>query len=150
VKRILLPCVLAAAFCASGASAKKTSISFDGLCDGMNISVNEAIQAALETGNGCDKGAHFGAGTIGKIKNRGTAITFGVNLSGKGDTKDQYIYVVDYPLVTGGQWTNFYTSDGKTLSRINGGTYTVGQASRGANSGSRTSLSHDRNAGRLD
>src|SRR4051812_12791831 len=102
MKKLLLLSALAVTICASPACAKTVSISFDGFCDGLDITVNTTNRTALETGNGCDEGAHFGAGTIGKIKNRGNAITFGVNLSGKGDTKDQYIYVVDYPLVTGG------------------------------------------------
>jgi hypothetical protein len=125
MKKLLLIGALAATLWMPSAHAKTISISFDGLCDGLDIRVDTLNRTALETGNGCDEGAHFGAGTIGKIKNRGNAITFGVNLSGKGDTKDQYIYVVDYPLATGGAWSNFYTSDGKTMSRINSGTYTV-------------------------
>jgi hypothetical protein len=92
----------------------------------MDISVNKENRTALETGNGCDLGANFGAGTIGKIKNRGKTITFAVNLSGKGGSAYQYVYVIDYPLVTGGSWSNFYTTDGKTTGRGGGGTYTVG------------------------
>ena len=115
------------ALCAgSAAMADTVSISFDGLCDGMDILVNKTNQTALETGNGCDLGANFGAGTIGKIKARGKTITFAVNLSGKGGSAYQYVYVIDYPLVTGGSWSNFYTTDGKTTGKGGGGTYTVG------------------------
>jgi hypothetical protein len=116
----------ALAICAaSAAQAKTVRISFDNLCDGMNIIVDTVNRTALETGNGCDKGANFGAGTIGRIKSRGNAITFGVNLSGKGGEAYQYIYVISYPLVSGSTWSNFYTTDGKTLSRDFVGTYTV-------------------------
>lgn len=142
MNRVLLPCVAALTIALSGAaSAKTASISFDGLCDGMDIIVNKASNTALETGNGCDEGAHFGAGTIGKIKDRGKTVTFGVNLSGKGGGAYQYIYVVDYPFVTGGSWSNFYTTDGKTLSRISTGTYTVGGTPHRGPRGSRSS--HD-------
>jgi hypothetical protein len=133
------------AMCAGSAAAAKTvSISFDGLCDGMDIIVNKTDRTALETGNGCDAGAHFGAGTIGKIKNRGNAITFGVNLSAKGGDAYQYIYVISYPLVTGSTWSNFYTTDGKTLSRQFTGTYTVNAGARHATKGlgSSTDRSH--------
>lgn len=116
----------ALAMCVTGpAMAKKVSISFDGFCDGLDIIVNKADRLALETGNGCDEGAHFGVGTIGKINHRGNAITFAVNLSPKGGEAYQYIFVVDYPLVTGGTFTTTFTQDGKTYSKEGVGTYTV-------------------------
>lgn len=126
----LLVCAAAAAamVCAAqpaGAKTKSVSISFDGFCDGLDIVVNTADRTALETANGCDQGVGFGAGTIGKIKNRGNAITFGVNLSAKGGAAYQYIFIVDYPVVTGGKWSEFYTTDGKTLQGKFTGTYTV-------------------------
>lgn len=130
MKTALLLGAAALAMCAQPALAKtqKVSISFDNLCDGMDIIVDTTARTALETGNGCDEGANFGAGTIGKIKRRGNAITFGVNLSAKGGGAYQYIYTIDYPFVTGGSWSNFYTTDGKTMSRDFTGTYTVGAA----------------------
>lgn len=127
MKRIFMQAAAALAMSCAGntAMAARASISFDGLCDGMDIIVKGG-QVALETGNGCDVGANFGAGTIGKIKDRGKTITFGVNLSAKGGSAYQYIYVIDYPFVTGGTWTNFFTTDGKTFGgRQGGGTYTV-------------------------
>ncbi|MEI9932113.1 MAG: hypothetical protein WDM89_16615 [Rhizomicrobium sp.] len=127
-KQILFASAMALTTVCAGsvAMAKTVSISFDGLCDGFDIIVNTYDNTALETGNGCDLGANFGAGTIGKIHVRGKTITFGVNISAKGGAGYQYIYVVDYPLVTGGRWTNFYTTDGQTMGRMGGGTYTVG------------------------
>ena len=140
MKKPLLLCAVALAICAGhAASAKTVSISFDNLCDGMDIIVNKTDRTALETGNGCDQGAHFGAGTIGKIRGRGNAITFGVNLYGKGGGAYQYIYVISYPLVSGSTWSNFYTTDGKTLSREFTGTYTVNGAARHESKGLRSS-----------
>ena len=146
MKRVfLLVGVAALALCAGRAAMAETaSISFDGLCDGFDIIVNKTNQTALETGNGCDEGANFGAGTIGKIKGTGKAITFGVNLSPKGGSAYQYIFVVQYPLVTGGAWSNFYTHDGKTMSRINSGTYTVNGAAQHAAGGTRPSTDRPR------
>ncbi|MBV9571482.1 MAG: hypothetical protein JO056_09605 [Alphaproteobacteria bacterium] len=126
--KAFLPLAAAAlALCvASSATAKnKVSISFDGFCDGLDIILDKPGRLALETGNGCDEGAHFGLGTIGRINNRGNAITFAINLSPKGGEAYQYIFVVDYPLVTGGKFTTVFTQDGKTLSKEGGGTYTV-------------------------
>jgi hypothetical protein len=58
-------------------------------------------------------------------------ITFGINLYGKGGGAYQYIFVISYPLVSGSSWFNFYTKDGKTLTRDFVGTYTViGAAAR--------------------
>ncbi|HEY2444439.1 MAG TPA: hypothetical protein VGI20_01705 [Rhizomicrobium sp.] len=140
MKSLLLVGAAALALCAGGTAAAKTvSISFDGLCDGMDIIVDRAARTALETGNGCDKGAHFGAGTIGKIRIRGNTITLGVNLYGKGGGGYQYIYVISYPLVTGASWSNFYTTDGKTLSRISTGTYTVEGSARRESTGFKSS-----------
>jgi hypothetical protein len=141
MKRILLPGAAALAMLCAGsaAMAKTVSISFDGLCDGMDIAVNKDNRTALESGNGCDEGAHFGGGTIGRIKARGNAITFGVNLSAKGGGAYQYIYVIDYPFVTGASWSNFYTTDGKTMSRLSTGTYTVGGTARRETDGLRSS-----------
>lgn len=140
MKTALLMSAVALAMCVGNMAAAKTvSISFDGLCDGMDIIVNRTDRTALETGNGCDQGAHFGAGTIGKVKLRGNVITFGVNLSAKGGDAYQYIYVISYPLVTGASWSNFYTMDGKTLSRQFTGTYTVNGAARHETSGLRSS-----------
>jgi hypothetical protein len=141
MKRILLPGAAALALLCAGnaAMAKTVSISFDGLCDGMDIAVNRDNRTALETGNGCDEGANFGAGTIGRIKSRGNAITFGVNLSPKGGGAYQYIYVIDYPFVTGASWSNFFTTDGKTVSKLSTGTYTVGGAARRKTDGLKSS-----------
>lgn len=127
MKKLLLPAAAGLAMLCAGnsAMAKSVSISFDGGCDGMDIIVNAPEHIALETGNGCDEGAHFGAGTIGKVKGTGKAITFGINLYGKGGGAYQYIFVISYPLVTGGKWSNFYTQDGKTFARQFSGTYTV-------------------------
>ena len=140
MKIALLMSAAALAMCAGSAAVAKTvSISFDGLCDGMDIIVNGTDRTALETGNGCDAGAHFGAGTIGMIKNRGNAITFGVNLTAKGGGAYQYIFVISYPLVTGATWSNFYTTDGKTLSQEFTGTYTVNSAAPHETRGLRSS-----------
>jgi len=145
MKIALLMGAAALVMCAGSAAVAKTvSISFDGLCDGMDIIVDKTARTALETGNGCDEGAHFGAGTIGRIKGRGNAITFGVNLSAKGGDAYQYIYVISYPLVTGASWSNFYTTDGKTLSREFTGTYTVTGAAPHKTGGLRSSTDRPR------
>jgi len=135
MKNLLLAGATMLAMCCAGSSAQAAavSIAFDGLCDGMDITMNTPNRAALELGNGCDVGAHFGIGTISRFKDRGRAITFAVNLSGKGGSGYQYVYVVDYPLVTGGTWSNFYTQDGVTMSRISTGTYTVGGGDKSRN-----------------
>jgi hypothetical protein len=141
MKKLLLAGAAAVAMlCASHAAmANPVSISFDGGCDGMDITVLPKSHIALETGNGCDEGAHFGAGTIGKVKGTGKAITFGINLYGKGGGAYQYIFVISYPLVTGGAWSNFYTQDGKTFVRQYSGTYTVNGAAHHSSNGHRSS-----------
>jgi hypothetical protein len=146
MKSVLLPAAAALAICASGPAAaqKAVSISFDGGCDGMDITVISDAHVALETGNGCDEGAHFGAGTIGKVKGVGKAITFGINLYGKGGGAYQYIFVISYPLVTGGTWSNFYTQDGKTFAHQYSGTYTVSGAASRKSTGLKSSTGRSR------
>ena len=141
MKNLLLPAAAALALMCTGnaAMAKSVSISFDGGCDGMDIIVETGTNIALETGNGCDEGAHFGAGTIGRVKGTGKAITFGINLYGKGGGAYQYIFVISYPLFTGGTWSNFYTQDGKTFVRQYSGTYTVNDGALHGTVGSRSS-----------
>ncbi len=141
MKRTLLPAAAALAMLCAGnaAMAQTVSISFDKLCDGMDITVNKTNRTALSLGNGCDEGANFGIGTMGKIKDRGRTITLAVNLSGKGGGAYQYVYVVDYPFVTGGSWSNFYTTDGVTMSRISTGTYTVNDGTRRKTDGLKSS-----------
>jgi len=129
MKRILLAGATVLAMSAAGSpaiAARTASISFDGLCDGMDITVDRRNHTAMATGNGCDEGANFGIGTMGKLKVRGKSLTLAVNLSGKGGGAYQYVYVIDYPFVTGASWSNFYTTDGHTMSRVSNGTYTVG------------------------
>jgi hypothetical protein len=108
------------------ASAKTVSISFDGFCDGMKITIDKTEQTAVESANGCDKGMGYGAGTIGKIKNsfflEGKRLTLGVRKDG---SPNQFLYVLSYPLVTGGNWISYYTTDGKTLIQNDTGLYTV-------------------------
>jgi hypothetical protein len=147
--KIALPLGAAALamMCAASVATAKTkmvSISFDHACDGMDIILDTTAHTALETGNGCDEGAHFGAGTIGEIKGRGKVITFGVNLYGKGGGAYQYIFVISYPLVTGSTWSNFYTTDGKTLTRDFVGTYTVTGAAARQTRGARSTTDRPR------
>lgn len=144
MKRVLLLGAAALAMCVGQPAMAKTkmvSISFDHGCDGMDIILDTTAHTALETGNGCDQGAHFGAGTIGEIKGLGKVITFGINLYGKGGGAYQYIFVISYPLITGGSWSNFYTTDGKTLTRDFAGTYTVTGAAARTTKGSTNSTS---------
>jgi len=124
------------------ATAKTVSISFDGFCDGMDITIDKDEQTAVESANGCSEGAGYGAGTIGKIRHsfflEGKRLTLGVNFSGKGDTK-QFLYVLSYPLMTGGNWISYYTSDGKTLIQNDTGLYTVTGTAQHAREGLRSS-----------
>ncbi|MBV9569797.1 MAG: hypothetical protein JO056_00970 [Alphaproteobacteria bacterium] len=124
---------------AAPATAKTVSISFDGFCDGMDITIDKDQQTAVEAANGCSKGAGYGGGTIGRIKNsfflEGKRLTLGVRKDG---SQDQFVYVLSYPLVTGGNWISFYTSDGKTLIQNDTGLYTVTDKSHSPRKGLRS------------
>ena len=118
---------------AGGASAKsKTeSISLDGHCDVLTLNIDKNVVAGTDDPN-CAQG--FGGGFIGKIKGFGNAIVAGVQFGGEPGL--QVVLRIQYPLVTGGAWDLYGTSNGTTLTKLESGVYTVegtaAKAPRGA------------------
>jgi len=70
----------------------------------------------------------IGQGVAGKVGTMKAASFSGVFTSiqgGPGDPRTVFTYVVTYPLVTGGQWILYYTTDGQKMNYLLNGTYTV-------------------------
>jgi len=121
----------AAALLAMGGTAaaktKTSVISLDGHCDVITLNVDKS----LVTGAGDPNCAtEYGAGMIGKVKGFGKSIVAGVQTPNAPGA--QFVLQISYPLVTGGGWNLYITTDGVSIQQIESGTYTVeGSAARG-------------------
>jgi hypothetical protein len=125
---ILAASVLVALSGGASAKSKTETISLNGHCDVLTLNIDKSVVAGTDDPD-CAQG--FGGGFIGKIKGFGNAIVAGVQFSG--EPGEQVVIRVQYPLVTGGDWDLWGTSNGATLTKLESGTYTVeGTAARGA------------------
>lgn len=131
--------VLLASASTAGARTKIYNVSFDGLCDAMTLTYDKAqvLYATLHQA-GC-AGAKLHAPSSNPIP--GVGIVVKRNPCGScGSAKDlavtdtlpddlgapvAFIYKLEYPLLTGGAWTAYFTSDGQVLSKGASGTYTL-------------------------
>ncbi len=121
----------AAAFLAMGgtASAKSNTyvISLDGHCDVITLQIDKTLVAGADDPN-C--ATEYGGGMIGKVKGIGKTIVAGVQSPSAPGF--QFVIQISYPLVSGGAWNLYATTDGATITQIESGTYTVeGAATRG-------------------
>lgn len=112
---------------AGGADARSThttQISFDGYCDGMQITVFPWHQAGTKV-TGCR--ADVGAGMEGRLKGAswgGKTLTIGNN--DPNYAGGIVLYNIQYPLVNGGGWSLYESDDGVKFTFIHSGTYTLG------------------------
>lgn len=104
----------------AAARGKITSIAFDNFCDSYDINTHRSGEVGL-IGTGCIEG-RVGVGVIGNLKEFGSSITFSLLPGGPSKPKSQ-IWIIQYPLVTGGSYWYLF-SNGKEVNR-GGGTYTV-------------------------
>jgi len=119
----------------SAAKQQTVSIQFDGLCDTMTLTKDKALVLyASSHVIGCvakhvpSSNPIPGVGIVVK-RNPGTSADRDIAVN---DTVPDnlgapvaYITKLEYPLVTGGAWTAYATSDGATITQVGAGTYTV-------------------------
>lgn len=102
---------------------KTVDISFDGFCDTMQVTVFPWHQAGTALTNpDCESG--IGAGMEGMVKGAqwpGKTLTIGEN----GNVPGVFLWNIQYPLVTGGGWSVYSTTDGVNFTYESSGTYTV-------------------------
>ncbi len=111
----------------ASAKSKTAVISLDGFCDVITLQINKSLIAGADDPN-CN--TEYGGGMIETVKGFGNSIVAG--LQTPNSPGHQYVVQISYPLVSGGAWTAYSTTDGVTLSFFNSGTYTVkGSAARG-------------------
>jgi hypothetical protein len=103
----------------AAAKTKTTIIAFDGYCDVVTINVTGGLVAGKDS---CASG--FGGGLITKDAGEsGKAIVAGVQFPP--EPGYQFVLKLSYPLVTGGTWSLYVTTDGMTLNPYEAGTYTI-------------------------
>lgn len=124
---------------ATSAQARKQQVyvvQIDGTCDTITLTNNKALVLYATTHIiGCVAGKHApssnpipGVGIVVK-RNPGSSTARDLAVT---DTQPDgsglpvaYITKLEYPLVTGGAWTAYATSDGKTIGLVAAGTYTL-------------------------
>ena len=127
----------AAALCATTAQAKTVSITFDGFCNGLDITTSKNAPVITSVENGCAAGAGGGVGVFGKLKNySGKNYAIGENYD---DGDNQYdgeeFWVISAPLVTGGTYDLWQHKTGEKLVKLGSGTYSLlGSAPKSAGS----------------
>lgn len=95
MKMLLAVGATALVLSSAAASAKTYTISLDGHCDVITLTVNKTLVAGTDSCGGL-----FGGGLIAKVKNFGGAIVAGVQTSEMAGT--QYVFEIAWPLKTGG------------------------------------------------
>lgn len=121
-KAIAVAAVATIALCGvASARSKVTTISIDGFCDELTVTVNKTTAAAISVPDACE--SILGGGVIGKVKGVGQSANAGVIIGGDGTTL--YVAQLSYPFTTGGTITLYYTPDGTNLNLLYTTTYTV-------------------------
>jgi len=116
-KTILLGALaLAASTAAAGAA---TILSLDGYCNAYAMRNVNGVVAMKDTG--CSEG--FGAGRLASIRGDGKTVVMG--LMDPANSTTQFAFTFSYPFVTGGNWTLYSTTTGKTVTTVLSGQYTV-------------------------
>jgi len=108
---------------AAKGTTKTTYIQLDGYCDVFTLTVFPWHQAG-EWDSACDGVDAVGSGMEGKVTGVSPKdLTIGETYFG--DTSSTYLWNIEYPLITGGTWSIYKSSDGVNFSYFNGGTYTI-------------------------
>jgi hypothetical protein len=128
--------VLLSSASAVSARTRIFNISFDGLCDTMTLTLNKATatygsfhQAGCPAGNRMAPASNPIPG-VGIVVKRppGTSLRYvmvGETVPDDLGAPVGYMYVIDYPFVTGGTWLVYSTQDGKAVGETGSGTYTL-------------------------
>jgi hypothetical protein len=111
-------------------------VQIDGTCDTITLTNNKALVLYATTHIiGCVAGKHAPSSNpipgVGIIVKRNPCCGHARDLAVTDTQPDgsglpvAYITKLEYPLITGGAWTAYATSDGKTIGLVAAGTYTL-------------------------
>jgi hypothetical protein len=134
----LLTITLLSLLAATSAQARKQQVhvvQIDGTCDTITLTNDKALVLYASTHViGCDA-KHVPSSNpipgVGIVVKRNPGSSTARDLAVTDAEPDElgapvaYIIKLEYPLVTGGTWTTYTTSDGKTITLMGTGTYTV-------------------------
>ena len=135
MNKLLSMILFASLASASTAFANPVTIQFDGLCDTITLTKDKAL-VLYGTVHviGC-VAKHAPASNpipgVGIVVKRNPGSNPARDLAVTDTVPDNlgapvaYITKLEYPLVTGGKWTAYSTSDGVAIAQVGAGTYTV-------------------------
>jgi hypothetical protein len=103
------------------AMAGSVTLSIGGHCNILSVRVQSSTLVAARENDACTQ--IIGEGFVGTIQHQKRATIAYTDPSLPGD---QLTLLLQYPFVSGGTWALFVTTDGRTMSQIDEGTYTVG------------------------
>jgi hypothetical protein len=108
--------------CVAAGKTKTSVISLGGkFCVQATVYVKNDVSVTASENDNCQ--TYIGEGFVGVVKGQGKIATIG-GLSNQ-YPGDQITINLQYPFVTGGSYTVYYTTDGVTMSVLGSGTYTV-------------------------
>ena len=135
MKKILGVAAAALLLSAGAASAGSTNLTVTLLGYSCTVAVTTIADATNGIGSkvllaGSSPGCYYvGAGSVGKVKNidgvKSASIATLVGTSSLASSH-RIVTLIDYPFVSGGTYRAYDTTDGKKLTFVNKGTYTVG------------------------
>ncbi len=121
MKRIAALAATAVVVSSAPAMALSAKISIGGHCNVFSVRVQSGSLVAAQEHDACTQ--IIGDGFVGNIQRQRAATIAYTDPSLPGD---QLTLLLQFPFVSGGTWVLFVTADGKTMSAIDEGTYTVG------------------------
>jgi len=124
MKKILVAAAAASLLLSAGSALAKSKSYVISLGDPFCVVANVTVtgqQLAANENDACQ--TFIGGGFVGSVKRVGRkAIIGGISSAIPGA---EIVISLDYPFVTGGNYTVYGTSDGKSLNAVGSGTYTV-------------------------
>ena len=119
--RLSIAVTVALLFLSSAANAKIPVLNLGDFCDFMAIQIDRAHGQVNGFSNfSCETGNFIGL--IAKTDGVRSIIA-SVQVNDR--PGDQFLLQISYPLLNGGTWSAFYTSDGYKMKLYKSGTYTV-------------------------
>lgn len=116
-KTILFGALTLAATTAAADAA--TTVALNGFCNAYQIRHKQSLYSVKD--GGCSTG--FGTGLLATVRGEGKTVIVALQDPTSSHTVFQFKFA--YPFVTGGNWSLYDTTDGKTSNLIFSGQYTV-------------------------
>lgn len=122
MRKILLlgACIFAVSATASAANPVVKSIRLDGYCNAYTITMNKGV-AWVQDAPSCS--GNYGGGVVGSANGFGKSVNLALQSASSPGV--QLYLIASYPLVTGGKFKLYQTTDGNNFVDEVDGTYTV-------------------------